>query len=233
MPFDRSHSGEHQYKAKLVLRWITLAITTITLILTGHGDTYAWILYVPLGCSFIWNIANIARRMSAPTPIHPGANVGVDLLIWGGFLTALLWVYMEALDEIGFTADVLQLGHYPYYSGTNTTCVETRPRGGYSCSASPQVSFDPNAINGTRTAAIVGLCACALSTVVTPLHVTLFIFACVDTHRFRHADQYLEYRREPRSSPTDKSQVESNDSLPDLKQQTHEMFADRELVEKA
>ena len=221
MSFDRSRPGEHHYKAKLALRWITLVVTTISIILAGHGDTYSWILYIPLGSSFIWNTANIARRMTAATPIHPGANVSVDLL------TGLIWVYLYALNELSFTAEVLQLGHYPYLSNGTATCVENSPQSGCNWSTSSQISIDRDSISETRTAAIVTLSACALSTIDAVLHIALFVFACVDTYRFRHAHRYPEYRREPRKSSEDQSQAESNVELPDYEQHTHELYSSR------
>ena len=40
-----------------------------------------WLL-IPLGLSVVWNIANIATLLARNRPIHPGANVGCDLILW-------------------------------------------------------------------------------------------------------------------------------------------------------
>ena len=165
--------------------------------------------------------------MTAATPIHPGANVGVDLLILGGFLTGLIWVYLPALDVLDFTTETLQLGKYPSFSNSTETCVVSSLITQCTWSTSSQTSIDEDYINGLHTAAIVTLSACALATIDAPLHMVLFVFACVDTHRLRHAPRYPEYRRQLRSSLRDESQVESNTSLPEYKQDTQELYGSR------
>lgn len=37
--------------------------------------------YIPLGISFSWCIANIVVRIRRARPMHPGANVAMDLLM--------------------------------------------------------------------------------------------------------------------------------------------------------
>ena len=58
----------------------------------------------------IWNIANIAVLLKRTRAIHPGANVGCDLIIWLGFLA------MGSLLAIGASLTVDNASYVcPYY----------------------------------------------------------------------------------------------------------------------
>ncbi len=42
--------------------------------------------FITLGLSVIWNTANLGVLFSRNKPIHPGANVGCDLILWLGLI---------------------------------------------------------------------------------------------------------------------------------------------------
>ena len=163
MGWNRSLSpGEEFPNTKLTLRFISLLLTVIAIILSGLSIIYAWPLLIPLAFTFIWDLANIIRRLTAQTPVVPGANVGVDLVTWLTFVVALLFVWAEAIQRVRFVG----YGYYYYYSY------------GY-----------------TRNSAKIGLGAAAVGTLVALLTFALWIWACVDCHRYRYSDRYPAYRR--------------------------------------
>jgi len=61
-----------------------------------------------LGFSLIWNIANIAVLLARKRAIHPGANVGCDLIVWCTFFPMVLFVIFAAIDTASeyYTAPV-------------------------------------------------------------------------------------------------------------------------------
>ncbi|KAM0797285.1 hypothetical protein BDR22DRAFT_975417 [Usnea florida] len=52
-----------------------------------YGDDYymPW-EFITLGLSILWNVANIVVVLYRQRPVHPGANVACDLLLWLGFI---------------------------------------------------------------------------------------------------------------------------------------------------
>lgn len=61
--------------------------------------------FIALGLSVIWNLANLAVLLSRNRPIHPGANVGCDLVLWLGLLVT------------GPAAVVGAISYFNYYPG--------------------------------------------------------------------------------------------------------------------
>ena len=101
------------------------------------GATFKWDsgviwLVVPLGLSIIWNTANVIVRSVRARPIHPGANVGCDLVIWIIFTVAI---------SLSFIAATVTTNYYPY-SYDNYAPVK-----GHNGS----VSYNPTKCNGFDT----------------------------------------------------------------------------------
>jgi hypothetical protein len=183
MGFDRLNPGEAHYRAKLTLRSISFAIGVGALI----AGAYAWrvgpFLLIPICLSFIWNLANIIRRTTAATPIHPGANVGVDLIIWLIFLiiTPLTTIFATGLN---FASSVSIALNNTTVDGNCTTTTTKDDDGNTSTTTSC------GALNGIpfttlRSYSRGSLAACAFSVILLVLHFVLFVIACVDTHRRR------------------------------------------------
>ena len=129
--------------------------------------------------SLIWNTVNITRRLSAATPIHPGANVGVDLFIWLLFFFGLWFTFENAAFGIKISTAPGVEPEPPTTSGNATN------------TASNNTSIYPHPLIEVYMA----LASAAVGTVDFGLHVALFVFACIDTHRVRKPDRYPVYRR--------------------------------------
>lgn len=52
---------------------------------------------IPLALSILWNIANLTILFARNKPIHPGANVGCDLVLWLGLLVTGIFETFAAL----------------------------------------------------------------------------------------------------------------------------------------
>ena len=86
-PAGRSEviAAEPRWKAKFILRILILVFDFLAIVLAAavpvnHGVALPFSL-IPLGISFAWCVANIVVRLRRPRPMHPGANVGLDLLM--------------------------------------------------------------------------------------------------------------------------------------------------------
>lgn len=104
--------AERHWIAKFVLRLLTIVVVIVAFGLAGYSYSldYAVIwISVPLGVSICWNVANVIVRLCRARPMHPGANVGMDLILWLAFAAALGFSYFGA---------ILLLEYNPtYYSG--------------------------------------------------------------------------------------------------------------------
>ena len=199
--FDRSRPFEAHWRARHALRWVALVLTCVGIILSGLGLGFAWTLLIPLGLSFIWNIANIARRLSAHTPIHPGANVGLDLFIVLAFLITLGFTYYVAIAELLTVAEEKEDSYY-YDYGSYGGCSEIDSFGNCIDSSGDYYGggygyyYDSDFWDTITRISNLAVAAAAISTVVMIFHLTLFILACIDTHRYRHSDRYPAYARD-------------------------------------
>ena len=95
-------------------------------------------MVIPLTLSIIWCLANIIVRLSRARPMHPGANVGCDLILWLAFIPVLVFSYVAgvvwlALDD-----------YYSYYSSSSS-------RYRYRC-ASADFSNDDSTCDDLRAA---------------------------------------------------------------------------------
>lgn len=60
--------------------------------------------FIPLGLSILWNTANILVLLLRNRPIHPGANVACDLLLWLGFIVTGTFVTLGADTYFGWNS---------------------------------------------------------------------------------------------------------------------------------
>lgn len=104
------------YLWKTVLRLLAIllgivGIVTLAWAITfkGHSDNdessyYYSFVYLPwdlitLGLSMIWNIANIVVLLARKgRGMHPGANVGCDLVLWLGFIVTGTFAVLGAMN---------------------------------------------------------------------------------------------------------------------------------------
>ena len=131
------HADAPTYLWKLILRIFSIplslaAIGCIAWALNNHNyyDSYSYSFYfygsdfvflpwilIPLGLSVIWNAANIGTLLLRNRPIHPGANVGCDLLLW------LLFAVAGSFAAIG-GAKYLYEDYYDNSYNNSYTCEE-------------------------------------------------------------------------------------------------------------
>ena len=73
----------------------------------GFGDdpydfvTLPW-SFIGLGLSILWNAANLIVLAFRNRPIHPGANVGCDLILWLGLIVTGLAAVSGALNYFAY-----------------------------------------------------------------------------------------------------------------------------------
>jgi len=165
-------AAEKKWLPKLILRTVALVLVIAPIALTAfttyYGEFYATWLLIPLGVSFFWNIAVITVRLCRPRPMHPGAIVALDLLIWIAFVIALIFAYAGAVYDIN--------NDYNNYG----------PNEGYGDYYGVPYGYDAQIIGACEMA------AAALSTILFFLHFTLFVWACVDTNKRNNS--YLDER---------------------------------------
>ena len=158
--------------------------------------------FISLGLSVIWNIANIIVLFSRNRPIHPGANVGCDLVLWLSFAVTGSFATIGILDYLGpYPGDDFYEGYYGGgYGGTFSNGTTIACEGFSNCGA--ETSY----YNALRHKGIVIAVGCAMQFIVLSvlhylplgithkltcritrlLHFALFISACRYTHARRH-----------------------------------------------
>ena len=201
--FDRSHPCEAHYRVKLVLRILALFFSLIGLATGGYSWYFCLFLLVPFALSIIWNLANVIRRLTARTPVHPGANVALDLIIWLLFFCFLGLTYTIAAAAVYLAKS----GNANHTSGTYTstsfgggsyvqTCDYDDKDGDLATCTFRGANGSELTINvdELKTRGGVAFASCVFGTASILFHFILFVIACVDTHRRRHADRYPAYQ---------------------------------------
>jgi hypothetical protein len=170
---------------------------------------------ITFSISLIWCFICIMRLVIAKHPVHPGVRVTMDLLLWLGFLVTALFT-MYALFDLLYWGDGGNLSNSLGYSTSygdyvlernNTWVWETSES--YSgvtydrvCNGSSSYTYYESLPfhNCAEMDAYVNLlwrekgnrARVELTAVVTQwlgllLHFTLFVWACVDCHKYRHS----------------------------------------------
>ncbi|KAK3209781.1 hypothetical protein GRF29_44g652830 [Pseudopithomyces chartarum] len=170
--------------------------------------TIPWTL-ITFVLSIVWSascvITFFTRKPTAP--VHPGAQVGVDLVLWLGFLTTGLFAIFGTISVASWGSDGT-LGYFGsgsghYVQGSNGTWTwqtsqsdsyyyEDRPCNSSSSSSRYQSSFDSceeqdafvNAMwKGNVMRYNIDLTVTVCQFLALLFHFILFVWACVDTHR--------------------------------------------------
>ena len=125
----RAREAERRWLPKLVLRVLCILFVIVSIGLAGrtYGYDYGVIwLSVPLCLSFAWNVANIIVRMVRARPMHPGANVGCDLVLCLLFAVALALSFLSAIPTSKY--DPYFYNGYKLVPGTNETIIDYNSR---------------------------------------------------------------------------------------------------------
>ena len=143
---QRVKEAESLWLAKFILRCICIIFAIVAIILDGvavgkqrnylqnlshengrYINNYyyglSWglgLVLIPLCASLLWNLANIVTRLTRTRPVHPGANVGCDLVIWLAFC-GFLWIgYWLCIDALPGSTDSNNISPDIYCSGDNS-----------------------------------------------------------------------------------------------------------------
>ena len=168
-------AAERHWKCKLTMRSLCFTSTFIGLGLTfvSYNDAPQGIIELlgPLAASLFWNTANITTRLCVKLPMHPIANVVMDLLVVLGFIVGLGFSFTGALT-------FLAIAQATYAENSQELC------GG---------SYNGHLFNDEydcrsffQHISSLNLAASAFGTCSLVLHLVLFIWACVDTKRRRN-----------------------------------------------
>ncbi|KAF7549564.1 hypothetical protein G7Z17_g6301 [Cylindrodendrum hubeiense] len=125
-PMPPHVSSKGMWSTKLIFRIISIVCCLViigisaSVVVSGPYYTAIIVLGPPAGIAFIWNVSEgiclCVRR--GHRGIHPGAVVGVDLVLWLGYLVAVvLFAIMTGVAD-GY------YGYYEYYGGlTNQRAI--------------------------------------------------------------------------------------------------------------
>jgi hypothetical protein len=232
---EKLNAGDHLWQWKIGMRVILIIISFIGLgcaawivnnftsktmyygYLVDSDDSWSipWVL-ITFALTIIWSTACILVFMlrKSHRALHPGAQVGVDLILWLGYIvTGLLAVYavLEILQYgsggvIGryYSGD----GPWTYVQGNDTwvynqTSYSSSYYGSSSrsrmCDSSSKSSYSPgmfqscaeedayvNHLWKTKNSRFNAvMCAVVCQWMALLLHFVLFVWACVDTNRKR------------------------------------------------
>ena len=123
MVFSRAalHDAERFWAWKLALRAITIVAALVAVgcvawtVSQNYDNGDFWLLpwdLIPLGVSVIWNLSNIIVLFVRKRPVHPGANVGLDLVLWLTFGVTSSFLLFAAIDQLSWTYSDLVFDQY-------------------------------------------------------------------------------------------------------------------------
>ncbi|KAF2149163.1 hypothetical protein K461DRAFT_281517 [Myriangium duriaei CBS 260.36] len=218
---EKLEAGDEHWSWKIAFRVILIVVGLIGIgcaasIVAGArtGSNYVldyedaddfnitWTL-ITFSVTIIWSaiciLVLLLRR--PPAPVHPGAQVGIDLVLWLAYVATALWATVAVINAMswgtdGWIGDYSSYGHYTYDSGNGTwvwtaSDYATRYGNGRNCddsmssfsSCAEQDAYvnslwksKPSRVDRLMTATV-----CQFIGLV--LHFALFVWACVDTHR--------------------------------------------------
>ena len=104
----------------------------------GYTVLLPWV-FIALGLSVIWNIVNIIILLARNRWIHPGANVGCDLVLWLG---------LGATAGIASVGAVSYLWYDDYYDAYDSGTVDA----GFGGGTFPNGTSYYNTVDGTEVA---------------------------------------------------------------------------------
>ncbi|KAI9653906.1 MAG: hypothetical protein M1831_005591 [Alyxoria varia] len=165
----RQHDGGWFWKfvlraCSMFLALVTIIILAVTLSRDSVGVAY--FLFIPLLASTLYTLIIIPITLKRARPIHPGANVAVDLILW--LLFGLLGLY-----AIGASQLLNTLREYDESTDYVRPCGDSP--------SDPACDSFYDFYGGV--ARLLGASG-GLSIVLAIIHFVLFVTACVDTHRY-------------------------------------------------
>ncbi|KAL9117056.1 MAG: hypothetical protein Q9187_006411 [Circinaria calcarea] len=152
-----------------------------------------------LGVSILWNGANIIVRLSRPRPMHPGANVGMDLVLWLALIVTGLLATVAAVRNLNSISNESNnqsskpvknpdgtysyiYGEYGYFqNGTYGFVPDGTP--GARCPDFSSCAARAVATSSIHHLGMVEAVGSGFTFLAVLLHFTLFVWACVDVHR--------------------------------------------------
>ncbi|KAK4697276.1 hypothetical protein P7C71_g763, partial [Lecanoromycetidae sp. Uapishka_2] len=152
--------------------------------------------FIPLSLSILWNVANVAILLSKNRPVHPGMNVGCDLVLWlflgvtGTFATFGAAQYID--NSIEGYDDFTDNGGGTYPNGIALDCGSFS-----SCDAETTYA---NALQHKGIVITVGV---AMEFALVLIHFALFISAC----RYTHARRYNNSSFKAKAIPAEDNEI--------------------------
>ena len=151
--------------------------------------------FITLGLSVIWNVTNILVLLVRNKPIHPGANVACDLLLWlglivtGAFATAGAVPYFSwyRRDYDSFNEDTLsrRYANGPTYDILPSGTLSNTTASSYSISSSSTLCVGFTDCASWRREGVITAVGAVISFIVLLMHFALFISACRYTNARR------------------------------------------------
>ncbi|CAF9914903.1 MAG: hypothetical protein GOMPHAMPRED_008325 [Gomphillus americanus] len=185
--FNRAHPNETSYKGKLVLRCLALFFISVALIPAGYSWRLSVFVLPVIVLSWLWNFINIVKRLTSEYPMHPGANVAFDLIIYllfvilGGFN-----IFVAAFANMITSANWKSNPAFANQWGNMSVCKSTTTINDDEEDVTSQSCTVPaDQVDLVRRLAKASLVAIGFASIVCLFHFILFIWACVDTHRYR------------------------------------------------
>jgi len=182
-PYNKNHSRIKLWMAMLLFSWGCAVVTISAIILAEFLKVYNlperidWICYfgIPFGAlNMIWNAAELLTHCARgsdsiyPRGIHPGAHVGVHLIMLMGSAIGISFAAMST----------------SIFNGALTICNRPSndswwPTIEYVYNTCDYYKHEPIYWDGTVEYIKALLAACCVTFVI---HFTLFVWGCVDTH---------------------------------------------------
>jgi hypothetical protein len=223
---EELEAGDAHWKWKIALRAVTIIVGLIGIgcaawitahftdsSLGGYSSYYyyyfddAWTLpwtIITFTLSVVWSAACVIVFFARPgnAPVHPGAQVGCDLILWLGFIVTAAFALVGTLSVYGWGSDgslgySSSSGDYTqasngtwvwttssssssYYGSSSRSCES----GSSSFSSCAQQDAFVNALWDAKTQRYnLDLTATVCQFIALLMHFILFVWACVDTHR--------------------------------------------------
>ncbi|KAF2836361.1 hypothetical protein M501DRAFT_987524 [Patellaria atrata CBS 101060] len=155
---------------------------------SGYWDTLSmFVVMWPLGASVLWNLTAILTYVFSTGPIHPGAVVGLDLIIWLVLFLTGIFGTIEGVQDAEWRARNYygdsSYGDWRTINGTDTWV----PNGygsdnEYACQPFDTCADSVKAQRQLTDRATVQLVGMAYLWLIVLLHFALFVCGCIDTH---------------------------------------------------
>ncbi|KAJ4351173.1 uncharacterized protein N0V89_006512 [Didymosphaeria variabile] len=223
---EELEEGDAHWKWKIGFRTISIIVGLIGIgcaawftahFVTGYSNAYSYSYYyfddidllpwtlITFALSVVWSVACVivffARHLNAP--MHPGAQVGCDLILWIGLAVTGTFAVFGTMDVGSFgtsgTLDYYSSSSGDYTQASNGTWVWTTSPSSSSYYSSSTRSCESgsgtfstcaqqdayvNALWHAKTQRYnIDLTVTVCQFIALVMHFILFVWACIDTHR--------------------------------------------------